>query len=203
MDDYPYIAMDTEFPGVVARPVGNFKSSGEFIYQTLRYVWEEQPRDPVVGGPKSFKVGAAASYLWGTYGKYACRCNVDMLKLIQLGLTFTDKEGNLPRCGGELAVWQFNFRYSTEINNDCMNIFRHSCYLRSLSATAVPHTCTLESAGAVSREFRLSTDIYAQDSIELLKHSGIDFSRNESQGIDVQRFAELLMSSGVVLNDEV
>ncbi len=55
----------------------------------------------------------------------------------------------------------------------------------------------------VCREFRLSTDIYAQDSIELLKQSGIDFLRNETQGIDVLRFAELLMSSGVVLNDEV
>ena len=36
VDDYPYIAMDTEFPGVVARPVGNFKNSGEYHYQTLR-----------------------------------------------------------------------------------------------------------------------------------------------------------------------
>ena len=42
VDEYPFIAMDTEFPGVVARPVGNFKSSGEFIYQTLRCVRLEQ-----------------------------------------------------------------------------------------------------------------------------------------------------------------
>ncbi len=28
--------MDTEFPGVVARPVGSFKNSGEYHYQTLR-----------------------------------------------------------------------------------------------------------------------------------------------------------------------
>ena len=40
----------------------------------------------------------------------ARRCNVDMLKLIQLGLTFTDAEGNLPTCNGELSVWQFNFK---------------------------------------------------------------------------------------------
>ena len=45
--------------------------------------------------------------------------------------------------------------------------------------------------------------MYAQDSIELLKQSGIDFARNEARGIDVHRFGELLMSSGIVLNDEV
>jgi CCR4-NOT transcription complex subunit 7/8 len=33
-----------------------------------------------------------------------------MLKLIQLGLTFTDAQGNLPTCDGELSVWQFNFK---------------------------------------------------------------------------------------------
>lgn len=36
VEDFPYLAMDTEFPGVVARPVGNFKNSGEYHYQTLR-----------------------------------------------------------------------------------------------------------------------------------------------------------------------
>ena len=38
------------------------------------------------------------------------RCNVDMLKLIQLGLTFANAEGKLPVVNGELCVWQFNFR---------------------------------------------------------------------------------------------
>lgn len=45
--------------------------------------------------------------------------------------------------------------------------------------------------------------MYAQDSIELLKQSGIDFAQNEARGIDVHRFGELLMSSGIVLNEEV
>ena len=49
MDDYPYVAMDTEFSGIVLRPVGNFKSNSDFHYQTLNG-------------------------------------NVDLLKLIQLGL---------------------------------------------------------------------------------------------------------------------
>jgi hypothetical protein len=59
-----------------------------------------------------------------------------MLKLIQLGLTLCDEQGNLPVCNGEQTVWQFNFR-----------------------------------------GFRLADDVYAQDSIELLKQSGIDFAQ--------------------------
>ncbi|KAL6762035.1 CCR4-associated factor [Haematococcus lacustris] len=125
VDQFPLVAMDTEFPGVVARPVGNFKSSREYHYKALKM-------------------------------------NVDMLKLIQLGLTLTDGNGNLPRWGGELCVWQFNFK-----------------------------------------GFRLADDVYAQDSIELLKQSGIDFQHNEQRGIDVQKFGELLMTSGIVLNEDI
>ena len=45
--------------------------------------------------------------------------------------------------------------------------------------------------------------MYAQDSIELLKNSGIDFVSNEARGIDVHQFGAHLMTSGIVLNDEV
>eukprot|EP00349_Pseudokeronopsis_sp_Brazil_P009462 CAMPEP_0202969004 /NCGR_PEP_ID=MMETSP1396-20130829/14595_1 /ASSEMBLY_ACC=CAM_ASM_000872 /TAXON_ID= /ORGANISM="Pseudokeronopsis sp., Strain Brazil" /LENGTH=351 /DNA_ID=CAMNT_0049696053 /DNA_START=12 /DNA_END=1064 /DNA_ORIENTATION=- len=115
---YKYVAMDTEFPGVVARPVGDV---GDMQYQTLR-------------------------------------CNVDMLKLIQLGICLTDEEGNwVDGC----TCWQFNFKFS------------------------------------------LSDDIFAQDSIELLKTSGIDFEKFEKFGIDVQYFGEIMMMSGLVLNDDI
>lgn len=128
VDAYPYVAMDTEFPGVVARPVGAFRSSREYHYRALKL-------------------------------------NVDLLKLIQLGLTFTDSQGRLPVLGGEATIWQFNFRgFSPE-------------------------------AG--------SGDVYAHDSIELLRESGIDFAELERRGCDVERFGEVLMSSGVVLNDDV
>jgi len=90
------------------------------------------------------------------------RCNVDMLKIIQLGLTLTDARGNLPLIGNFYCLWQFNFR-----------------------------------------EFNLKEDLYAQDSIELLKHSGINFQANHERGIDVHRFGEMLMVSGVVLSDKV
>eukprot|EP01064_Diplonema_japonicum_P032385 TRINITY_DN6065_c0_g1_i1.p1 TRINITY_DN6065_c0_g1~~TRINITY_DN6065_c0_g1_i1.p1 ORF type:complete len:445 (+),score=92.81 TRINITY_DN6065_c0_g1_i1:51-1385(+) len=118
--DYPYVAMDTEFPGVVARPVGNFKSNTEFYYQTLR-------------------------------------CNVNLLKIIQLGITFSDEYGKHPPGA---CTWQFNFK------------------------------------------FNLTDDIYAQDSIDLLTGSGIDFDRFARDGIDVATFAELLTSSGLVLSSD-
>ncbi|CAI0415310.1 unnamed protein product [Linum tenue] len=119
VDQYSYVAMDTEFPGVVLRPVGTFKNINDYNYQTLKD-------------------------------------NVDMLKLIQLGLTFSDEKGSLP------TIWQFNFR-----------------------------------------EFNVGEDIYASDSIELLRQCGIDFKKNNEKGIDVSRFGELLMSSGIVLNEAV
>jgi len=45
--------------------------------------------------------------------------------------------------------------------------------------------------------------MYAQDSIELLTRSGIDFAAHEERGIEVEAFGELLMSSGLVLRDGV
>ncbi len=68
--------MDTEFPGVVAKPIGVFKNAADFNYQALR-------------------------------------CNVDLLKLIQLGLTFADENGNL--CPGT-CTWQFNFKFNRQLD---------------------------------------------------------------------------------------
>jgi len=45
--------------------------------------------------------------------------------------------------------------------------------------------------------------VYAKDSIDLLVRSGIDFQKSKTIGIDVGKFAELLMGSGIVLDDRV
>lgn len=63
---------DTEFPGIVARPIGTFKNSNDYHYQTLR-------------------------------------CNVDLLKIIQLGVTLSDQNGHFPP---GVHTWQFNFSFS-------------------------------------------------------------------------------------------
>ncbi len=45
--------------------------------------------------------------------------------------------------------------------------------------------------------------MYAQDSIDMLAHAGIQFKKHEDEGIDIYEFAELLTSSGLVLCEEV
>ena len=45
--------------------------------------------------------------------------------------------------------------------------------------------------------------MYAQDSIELLQNSGLQFKKHEEEGIDPLEFAELLMTSGIVLMENV
>ncbi|KAI0032555.1 CAF1-domain-containing protein [Vararia minispora EC-137] len=120
IERYPIVAMDTEFPGVVARPIGTFKTSSDYHYQTMR-------------------------------------CNVDLLKPIQVGLTLADEDGNYPQ---EISTWEFNFHFS------------------------------------------INEDMFAPESIELLQKSGIDFQRHEEFGIMPNDFAELVITSGLVLTED-
>lgn len=44
--------------------------------------------------------------------------------------------------------------------------------------------------------------MYAPESIELLQKSGIDLQRHEEMGIEPNDFAELMITSGLVLTPE-
>ncbi|KAI0166335.1 CAF1-domain-containing protein [Xylariaceae sp. FL1272] len=137
-EDYPYIAMDTEFPGIVGRPMGNFRGKSDYHYQCLRV-------------------------------------NVDMLKVIQIGISIFNEKGetpadrshNLPAESGPGArrnipfAWQFNFK------------------------------------------FALKEDMYNQASIESLQTAGIDFNLLERDGIDPHKFASLFIVSGFVCFDNI
>lgn len=44
--------------------------------------------------------------------------------------------------------------------------------------------------------------MYAPDSIDLLQKAGFDFQRHEEMGISPNVFAELMITSGLVLNPD-
>ncbi|OLL26934.1 Poly(A) ribonuclease pop2 [Neolecta irregularis DAH-3] len=121
IDWFPVVFLSMEHPGVVARPIGAFKSTLEYHYQTVRV-------------------------------------NADILRIVRLGLTFSDQDGNVPQ---DCSTWQFNFKFSREI------------------------------------------DMIHQTQADTLIKSGVDFQKHEEWGIDVEQFGELLISSGLILLDEV
>jgi CCR4-NOT transcription complex subunit 7/8 len=112
---------------------------------------------------------------------YQClRTNVDMLKIIQIGITLFNEDGETPparpastevemgpsgrRNGAQAAApcsWQFNFNFS------------------------------------------LTDDMYNEKSIESLQQAGINFDLLQRDGIDPHDFAALLIPSGLVCFDNV
>jgi len=51
--------------------------------------------------------------------------------------------------------------------------------------------------------YTLENEMYAQDSIEMLKRSGVDFERCETEGIDHIEFTELFITSGILMSDDI
>lgn len=138
IDFYPFISMDTEFPGVIYRPI-NKPHHQQPHHQQHHH--QRQPSD---------------QYRF-------LKSNVDELNLIQVGLTLSDASGNLPDLGTcNQYIWEFNFS-----------------------------------------DFDVERDPHAHDSVELLRQQGIDFQRNKKEGVDSCKFAELMMSSGLVCNESV
>ncbi|KAF2273849.1 CAF1-domain-containing protein [Westerdykella ornata] len=145
VEQYPYISMDTEFPGVIARPIGDFQTKASYHYQTVR-------------------------------------CNVDILKIIQLGITLFNIEGEVP-----------------PPHLDASELSYQPKALQHYANKIVVCPCTW----TFNFKFNLQEDMYNEESIQLLKKSGADFEKFPTQGIDPEEFGSLLTTSGLVLMDNV
>jgi len=86
------------------------------------------------------------------------KTNVDRLKLIQIGITLADENGDYP---SEYSTWQFNI------------------------------------------DFDLKNDTYNPESIHLLINSGINLDILPERGIPPEKFGELFLTSGMVINDNI
>ena len=86
--------------------------------------------------------------------------NANELKLIQLGITLTNKDGEYPK-NIPYHTWQFNFKFDEE------------------------------------------KDKYSEESLNLLKSTGIDFDKLKKNGIEHKKFAKILKKTGLVLNPNV
>ncbi|KAK3170131.1 hypothetical protein OEA41_009517 [Lepraria neglecta] len=139
VDRYPYISMDTEFPGIVARPMGAFTTKADYHYQTLR-------------------------------------CNVDLLKVIQLGITLFNEDGEMPPA------------HPTDVNGNPI-------YQNNL----LPCPSTWQ----FNFQFSLTEDMYNQESINFLNDAGLDLDAHEKNGIDPRTFGAALIASGMTFEDDV
>ena len=88
------------------------------------------------------------------------KLNVESTKLIQIGITLSDENGDYPK-NYPYYTWQFNFK------------------------------------------FDLEKDKFSEESINLLKNSGIDFENLKKNGIDFKDFAKELLNSSLILNPDV
>lgn len=108
------------------------------------------------------------------YHYQTLRCNVDLLKMIQLGVTLFDDNGAMPPA------------YPPETSPEMK---------RSLP----PAPCTWQ----FNFEFSVETDMCNQDSINFLTDHGLDLEQHEQNGIDPAEFGAALVASGMAMFDDV
>lgn len=116
-----------------------------------------------------------------SYHYQTLRCNVDLLKIIQLGITLFSVDGELPPAQTvETAL----------LTTSSRNGF-------SSNVSICP--CTWQ----FNFQFDLDNDMYNVESINVLKKAGVQMDRLGNEGIDPQDFGSLLITSGLTMSDNV
>lgn len=110
------------------------------------------------------------------YHYQTLRCNVDLLQVIQLGITLFSEDGDMPPVHGE-------------------NGLSNAPYHNSL----VPCPCTWQ----FNFKFSVHEDMHNHESIEFLASVGMNMEMHEQNGIDPKEFGSMMITSGLVLLDDV
>ena len=112
------------------------------------------------------------------YHYQTLRCNVDLLRVIQLGITLFSEEGEMPPA------------HPTDLPT-----MTASSYQNSL----MPCPCTWQ----FNFQFSTDEDMYNHDSISFLEGAGLHLEEHKQNGIDPNEFGAALISSGLVLLEDV
>ena len=108
------------------------------------------------------------------YHYQTLRCNVDLLKMIQLGITLFDNNGVSPPA------------YPSETSPETKR-------------SQPPAPCTWQ----FNFEFSIETDMCNQESINFLTEHGLDLEQHEQNGIDPAQFGAALIASGMAMFEDV
>ena len=112
------------------------------------------------------------------YHYQTLRCNVDLLKVIQLGITLFSEDGEMPPIQPIDVPGQPASTYQNNL---------------------IPFPCTWQ----FNFQFSKEKDMYNQDSIDFLAAAGLDLDLHDQNGIDPAEFGAFMISSGLVLLDDV
>lgn len=112
------------------------------------------------------------------YHYQTLRCNADLLKIIQLGVTLWSPEGEVPPPQAVPGLLAERPGFSTE-------------------SKLCP--CTWQ----FNFQFDKDADMCNEESVDLLAKAGLDVTRCRDQGIDSKEFASLLITSGLICNEDV
>lgn len=115
------------------------------------------------------------------YHYQTLRCNVDFLQLIQLGISLFTAEGKTV-------------------------IERQSASTDSAIDVNVPNALARKNAPCTWQfnfKFSLEADMYSQGAIDSKIAAGVEFAMLEKDGVDPHEFASLMISSGLVCDEDV
>ena len=115
------------------------------------------------------------------YHYQTLRCNVDLLSIIQVGITVFSPEGDLPPAHP----------------NDRDNPSNPNNFPTATST--IPTPCTWQ----FNFQFSTQEDMYNAESIDFLANAGLNLDEHARNGIDPHDFGVVLITSGLVMEPDV